>query len=90
MEPALLGFIVGFVLWFLARCVFSGFFTVDQNERALKSSFGRAERVGTATTLESPISASLNPDERERYKYPQIRVIQPGGALLQMAMGEGS
>ncbi len=79
MTPILAGFLVGFVLWFLFRCVFGGFFTVAQNERAVKTSFGRAERVGNATTLESPIAAALQPEERERYQYPQVRVIHPGG-----------
>ncbi|HEY1922454.1 MAG TPA: SPFH domain-containing protein [Tepidisphaeraceae bacterium] len=79
MNPILVGCIVGFVLWFLLSCVFGGFFTVAQNERAVKTSFGRAERVGNATTLESPIAAALLPDERERYQYPQVRIIHPGG-----------
>ena len=42
-------------------------------------SFGRAERVGNATTLDDPISAHLRPEERERYSFPQLRVIPPGG-----------
>ena len=40
-----------------------GFYTVDQNERAVKTSFGRAERVGTATTLDDPISQMRQDDE---------------------------
>jgi regulator of protease activity HflC (stomatin/prohibitin superfamily) len=45
----------------------------------VKTSFGRAERVGNATTLEDPIAASLSEEERERYVYPQVRVIPAGG-----------
>jgi regulator of protease activity HflC (stomatin/prohibitin superfamily) len=78
-ESILMGCIVGFVAWLLARCIGMGFFTVDQNERALKTSFGRAERVGTATTLQDPIAQSLREEERQRYCYPQVRVIHPGG-----------
>jgi regulator of protease activity HflC (stomatin/prohibitin superfamily) len=74
-----LGCIVGFVAFVLARCVAMGFYTVDQNERAVKTCFGRAERVGTATTLDDPISQTLQPEERQRYCYPQVRVIHPGG-----------
>ena len=75
----LIGCVIGFAGWFAVRCLLMGFFTVDQNERAVKTSFGRAERVGTATTLDDPIAQSLAPEERERYSYPQVRVIHPGG-----------
>lgn len=75
----LAGIIFGFVAWFLVRYLVAGLFTVDQNERAVKTSFGRAERVGTATTLDDPIAESIAPDDRARYSYPQVRVIPPGG-----------
>lgn len=71
--------LIGFGLWFVVRCVLSGFYTVDQNQRAVITSFGRAKRLGDATTLQDPIAESLLPNERERYAYPQLRVIQPGG-----------
>jgi regulator of protease activity HflC (stomatin/prohibitin superfamily) len=74
-----LGCFVGFVIWFLARYLVGGLYTVNQNERAVKTSFGRAQRVGTSTTLDDPISEPLSTDQRERYSYPQVRVIQPGG-----------
>lgn len=75
----LLGCIVGFIGWFLVRYLAAGIYTVNQNERAVKTAFGRAERVGTATTAEDPIAECLNAEERERYRYPQVRVIPPGG-----------
>jgi regulator of protease activity HflC (stomatin/prohibitin superfamily) len=73
------GCIVGFIAWFLVRYLAAGFYTVNQNERAVKTSFGRAERVGEATTLEDPVAAALNEEEKARYSYPQVRVIPPGG-----------
>ena len=73
------GIVTGFLTWFILRYVFAGFFTVDQNERAVKTVFGRAQRVGIATTVEDPISEALKGDERDRYAYPQLRVIPPGG-----------
>jgi regulator of protease activity HflC (stomatin/prohibitin superfamily) len=79
MTALFFGCIAGFIAWFLIRYLAAGFFTVNQNERAVKTSFGRAERVGNATTLTDPIAASLNADEKERYAYPQVRVIPPGG-----------
>jgi regulator of protease activity HflC (stomatin/prohibitin superfamily) len=73
------GILLGFVAWFAFRYVLSGIFTVDQNERAVKTRFGRAVRMGNATTLDDPISAPLNAKDKERYIYPQVRVIPPGG-----------
>ncbi|MEI7731516.1 MAG: SPFH domain-containing protein [Verrucomicrobiota bacterium] len=73
------GIVFGFVAWFCARYLAAGIFTVNQGERAVKTSFGRAQRVGTATTLEHPIAEGLRPEERERYAFPQVRVIPPGG-----------
>lgn len=75
----LTGVVIGFVAWFLVRYLMAGIYTVNQNERAVKTSFGRAERVGNANTLQDPIAEALLPEEKERYCYPQVRVIPPGG-----------
>ena len=40
------GIVVGFIAWFLVSYLVAGLFTVNQNERAVKTSFGRAQRVG--------------------------------------------
>ena len=73
------GIILGLIAWVVVRCVLTGFYTVNQNERAVKTVFGRAQRVGNRTTLDDPIAESLTADQRERYVYPQVEVIQPGG-----------
>ena len=73
------GLVIGAVLYVLVRTIFFGFYTVQQNERAVKTVFGRAQRLGDRTTLDDPMAAGLREDERERYRYPQVRVIQPGG-----------
>lgn len=73
------GMIVGAGLWFFIRVIVTGFFTVNQNQRAVITTLGRAQRIKGKSTLDDPISELLNPDERERYIYPQLRVIQPGG-----------
>jgi len=79
----LIGFLIGVFLWFVVRVVLFGMFTVDQNQRAVKTRFGRAERLpGGKTTIDDPIAEYLNGDERTRYVYPQVRVIQPGGPYL--------
>ncbi|GAB4248473.1 MAG: SPFH domain-containing protein [Candidatus Methylacidiphilales bacterium] len=73
------GILAGAFLYFVLRCLLTGFFTVDQNERAVLTSFGRAERIPGTTTLDEPVAESLSEEERERYAYPQLRVIPPGG-----------
>src|ERR1044071_774049 len=79
------GIIIGLAAWFIARCILFGVYTVDQNERAVKTRFGRAVRVaGGATTLDDPISEFLRTEERARYTWPQVRVIPPGGPYFKM------
>ncbi len=73
-----LGLVLGFVCWFVARYGFGGFYTVGPSERAVLASFGAAPRLGDRSTLHAPVSFPLKPDERERYNYPQVRVIGPG------------
>jgi regulator of protease activity HflC (stomatin/prohibitin superfamily) len=70
---------LGMLAWFVVRYLIRGFYTVDQNERAVKTVLGRAVRIGDATTADAEISADLRPDEKDRYRYPQVRVIPPGG-----------
>lgn len=74
-----IGCVMGFVAWFLMRYLVAGLYTVNQNERAVKTSFGRAQRIAELTTADDPISEPLNEEEKSRYTYPQVRVIMPGG-----------
>jgi regulator of protease activity HflC (stomatin/prohibitin superfamily) len=78
-EELVVGVVAGVLAWFVVRCIIAGLYTVDQNERAVKTVLGRAVRVGSATTADSPLAADLEDEERARYVYPQVRVIQPGG-----------
>src|SRR5271157_3855131 len=81
----IVGAAIGFAAWFLLRMILMGVYTVDQNERAVKTRFGRAVRVpGAKSTLDDPIAEFLLPEERSRYTYPQVRVIPPGGPYFKM------
>ena len=75
----LFGMLVGFIAWFVLRYILTSFYTVDQNERAVKTVFGRAERVGSAMNANSALGETLTDEDKQRYNYPQVRVIQPGG-----------
>lgn len=75
----LLGIVIGFGVWFVVRYVLTSFFTVEQNERAVKTIFGRAERMGDNTTINTPLSEMLTDEHKTRYNYPVVKVMQPGG-----------
>ena len=80
-----IGAVLGLFAWFLLRILLIGVYTVDQNERAVKTRLGRAVRVpGVKSTVDDPIAEFLRPEEKERYSYPQVRVIQPGGPYFKM------
>jgi regulator of protease activity HflC (stomatin/prohibitin superfamily) len=81
---AIFGIVFGVIAFLLIYCLLGGVYTVNQNERAVVTNFGRAERIGKKTTLDLPIAEYLTPENRERYEYPQIRVIGPGGPYLRM------
>ena len=74
-----IGVALGFAAWFVVRFLVVGFYTVGPNQRAVKTVFGRAERLGTGTILDDAIAESLRDAEKERYAYPQVQVIMPGG-----------
>jgi regulator of protease activity HflC (stomatin/prohibitin superfamily) len=75
----LAGIGLGFLAWFVVRYGLLGFYTVDQNERAVITSFGRAQRLTGATTVMTPEGTQMTDSEKERYVWPQVRVVQPGG-----------
>lgn len=76
----IVGLGLGALAWVGVRCGLTGFFTVDQSERAVKVRLGRAvRRVGEPTTREGPVSEGLARTDEDRYVYPQLEVIPPGG-----------
>ena len=84
MVGFLLGLIAGLIGYLAVRIVLTGFFTVQQNERVVLTSFGRADRVESRTIADSPIAEHLSEEHLERYLYPQVRVIGPGGPYFKM------
>ena len=83
MDPSLiLGVMAGAAAWFVIRCVLTGFYTVEQNERAVVTTLGRVQRLKGKTTLDLPLSDHLSDDHKTRYIYPQVKVIGPGGPYI--------
>ncbi len=75
---SLVAFLLGLTAYAFFRVGLRGFFTVRPDERAVKTSFGRAERLPGPDTPDPLLSL----DELQRYRYPQLRVIPPGGPYL--------
>ena len=70
------GIIFGIFAWFVLKYIALSFYTVQQNERAVKTSFGKAIRLENKMTTDDPISEGLTDEEKLRYNYPQLKVIQ--------------
>jgi regulator of protease activity HflC (stomatin/prohibitin superfamily) len=69
----------GLMAYVLLRALMLGFFTVAPNERAVLTSFGKAQRIAGVSTLDTPLAEDLPASDRDRYRYPQLQVIGPGG-----------
>ena len=69
-----IAFLAGIAVYLVLWVGVFGFFTVRPDERAVKTSFGRAERL-PGPPVDDP---ELNEDERQRYAFPKVRVIPPG------------
>ena len=66
------GTIIGFVAWFIVRYGLAGLYTVDQNERAVKTVFGRADRIavlvyGEVIAFDTPERVRADPRVQEAY-----------------------
>jgi regulator of protease activity HflC (stomatin/prohibitin superfamily) len=79
----IIGILIGFGGYFVVSIIFAGIFTVGQNERAVLTSFGRAERL-PGTSKDGPLGQNLNDEEKLRYVYPNLRVIGPGGPYFKL------
>lgn len=80
LTGAFLGFLIGLVVRYFAL----GFFTVDQNERAVKTVFGRAKRLGPDVEPQATGADGLSAEELDRYRFPQLEVIPPGGPYFKL------
>lgn len=71
-------YVAGAFIYFVFRCILTGFYTVDQNERGVKTIFGRAQRLPGQMTAKTPLSETLTEEEQTRYNFPLIESIGPG------------
>lgn len=71
-----LPFLGGLLFYAVIRVIITGFYTVRPDERAVITSFGKAQRPPGGGLSEDP---NLSEDERARYAFPAVNVIGPGG-----------
>jgi regulator of protease activity HflC (stomatin/prohibitin superfamily) len=74
----LIGFLLGIGLAASLTLLF-GVYTIGPTQRGVLTTFGRAQRTTGNTADDPQLGTLLNDEEKLRYNYPNIRVIQPGG-----------
>lgn len=75
LPMALTAFFFGLLFYIGFRVLAGALYTVKPNERAVISSFGRAQRLGERLVVDD----SLSEEERKRYQFPLLHTIGPGG-----------
>ncbi|QDV82615.1 SPFH domain-containing protein [Stieleria sp.] len=81
----ILGLMMGIIIYSFFRCIVGGFYTVSPDQRAIVTSFGKAQRLeGMQVTGGDTDSDGLSDEEHQRYEYPQVRVVGPGGPYFKM------
>lgn len=73
-----IGILLGVGIAALLTLLF-GVYTIGPTERGVIATFGRAQRLPGSSVDDPQLSALLSDEEKKRYSYPNIRVIQPGG-----------
>lgn len=75
----IIGFLVGVVAFAAVRVLVGCLYTVRPDQRAVVTSFGAVQKL-----QEKAPPPPLTGEERERYEYPQVRVVGPGGPYFKM------
>ena len=57
------GLLTGVLAFLAVYCLLGGLYTINQNERAVVTNFGRAERIGNKTSLDLPIAQQFRPED---------------------------
>ena len=78
---SLIGLVLGVGLAALITLLF-GVYSIGPTERGVLTTFGRVQRLDGNTIDDPQLGALLNAEEKQRYNYPNIRVISPGGPFF--------
>jgi regulator of protease activity HflC (stomatin/prohibitin superfamily) len=72
------GVAVGIILAGALTLLF-GVFTIGPTERGVLTTFGRAQRLNGSVGSDPDLGPLLTAEERQRYDFPLIHVVKPGG-----------
>ena len=75
----IIGFLVGILGYAAVRMLIGCLYTVRPDQRAVVTSFGAVQKL-----QQNAAPPPLTGDERERYEYPQVRVVGPGGPYFKL------
>lgn len=78
ITTTLFGFVLGVGLAALLTLLF-GVYSIGPTERGVLTTFGRAQRTPGTTADDPQLGALLTAEEKQRYVYPNVRVIPQGG-----------
>lgn len=73
-----LSFFAGLVVYAVVRVLVTGLYTVRPDQRAVLTTFGRADRL-PGEMIDKAEGPHMTADEHLRYKYPKVWVIGSGG-----------
>lgn len=76
----ILAFLFGMLVYVSARVLFGCLYTVRPDQRAVVTSFGAVQKLPSI----GPSDASLPDEDKNRYLYPQVRVVGPGGPYFKL------
>ena len=79
----LAAFVAGLIVYAAFRVLAGCLYTVSPDQRAVVTSFGAAQLM-PGTVNSAAANPSLSEDEVQRYEYPQVQVIGPGGPYFKM------
>ncbi len=73
------GFVLGILAFAIVRLLIGCLYTVRPDQRAVVTSFNAVQKL-----QEKAPPPELTGDERDRYEYPQVRVVKPGGPYFKL------
>ncbi|TWU45345.1 SPFH domain / Band 7 family protein [Novipirellula aureliae] len=80
----LAAFVAGLIVYSTFRVLAGCLYTVSPDQRAVVTSFGAAQIMPGTRQAADAGNPSLSDDEVQRYEYPQVQVIRPGGPYFKM------